>query len=215
MTFLSNENKGLLWELIKDTGIFDQMMNRVSRDKLMEVFEELLLKNNNHLPIKEKNKQFLSEYIATLNQLKEPRIETHETKELMKRQRENLFEERLRLKQEEFRQFQPQKPSAINFLEKEQDVKFEPIDLTNIPYTNTINMNEVKEVKKKVSFHEYLKPIDLTKSIEPIKETKEEINEIKQLKEERKQFKEEIKQLKEETNEIKQLLMKIGSKLDI
>ena len=43
MSFLSNENKGLLWELIKDTGIFDQMVNVISRNKLMELFEELLL----------------------------------------------------------------------------------------------------------------------------------------------------------------------------
>lgn len=212
MTFLSNENKGLLWELIKETGIFDKLINVVSRNKIMEIFEELLLKiDNNNLSITEKNKKFLSEYMMVLNQLYQPEIYQErkdvyiniETKEQMKKQREELFEERLRLKQEEFLKFQPQKPAAINFLEKEQDIKFEPqkdfIDLTNIPYTNTINMNEVKEVKevkKKVSFQDLFK-----------KELKEEIKE--------KEYKEEIKELKEELNEIKQLLIKISNKLEI
>lgn len=212
MSFLSNENKGLLWELVKDTGIFDKLVNIVSRTNIMELFEELLLKiDNNNLSIKEKNKQFLSEYMSVLNKFQTMEINL-ETKEKLKKQREDLFEERLRLKQEEFRRFQPQIPPAINFLEKEQDVKFEPkkdfIDLTNINYTNTINMNEVKEVKKRVSFQDFFKP-----EIEEVKlqELKEENNEIKQLKEENK----EIKELKEELKEIKELLLKICNKLEI
>ncbi len=200
MSFLSNENKGLLWELVKDTGIFDRLVNVVSRNRIMELFEELLLKiDNNNLSIKEKNKQFLSDYISTLNKLQTMEINM-ETKEQMKKQREDLFEERLRLKQEEFRKFQPQIPPAINFLEKEQDVKFEPqkdyIDLTNITYDKkSIQMNEVKEVKKRVSFQDLLKPQEV--KIEELKE------------------KNEIKELKEEIYEMKQLLLKICSKLDI
>lgn len=200
MSFLSNENKGLLWELVKDTGIFDRLVNVVSRNRIMELFEELLLKiDNNNLSIKEKNKQFLSDYISTLNKLQTMEINM-ETKEQMKKQREDLFEERLRLKQEEFRKFQPQIPPAINFLEKEQDVKFEPqkdyIDLTNITYDKkSIQLNEVKEVKKRVSFQDLLKPQEV--KIEELKE------------------KNEIKELKEEIHEMKQLLLKICSKLDI
>ncbi len=200
MSFLSNENKGLLWELVKDTGIFDKLVNVVSRNKIMEIFEELLLKiNNNNLSIKEKNKQFLSDYISTLNKLQTMEINI-ETKEQLKKQREDLFEERLRLKQEEFRKFQPQIPPAINFLEKEQDVKFEPqkdfIDLTHITYdSKSIHMNEVKEVKKKVSFQELLKPQEV--KLEELKENHE------------------IKELKEEIKEIKDLLLKICSKLEI
>jgi hypothetical protein len=209
MSFLSNENKGLLWELVKDTGIFDKLVNIVSRSKIMEIFEELLLKiDNNNLSIKEKNKQFLGEYIHTLNQLQTMEINI-ETKEELKKQRENLFEERLRLKQEEFRKFQPQIPPAINFLEKEQDVKFEPqkdfIDLTNITYdTKTIHRNEVKEVKKRVSFQDLLKP--------ELKEVKlEELQEHKELQKENNH----LKELKEEIKEIKELLYKISSKLGI
>lgn len=202
MSFLSNENKGLLWELVKDTGIFDRLVNIVSRNRIMEIFEELLLKiDNNNLSIKEKNKQFLMDYMGTLNQLQNMEINM-ETKEQMKKQREDLFEERLRLKQEEFRRYQPQIPPAINFLEKEQDIKFEPqkdyIDLSNINYDNkTIHMNEVKEVKKRVSFQELLKP-----KIEEIK-----IEDFKEMN--------DIKELKEELNEIKQLLLKICTKLEI
>lgn len=200
MSFLSNENKGLLWELVKDTGIFDRLVNIVSRNRIMELFEELLLKiDNNNLSIKEKNKQFLSDYINTLNKFQTMEINM-ETKEQMKKQREDLFEERLRLKQEEFRRYQPQIPPAINFLEKDQDIKFEPqkdyIDLSNMNYdTKSINMNEVKEVKKKVSFQDLLKPQEVK---------------LDQLKEN-----DEIKELKEELKEIKELLLKICNKLDI
>jgi hypothetical protein len=210
MSFLSNENKGLLWELVKDTGIFDKLVNIVSRTKIMELFEELLLKiDNNNLSIKEKNKQFLSDYMNALNKFQTMEINI-ETKEQLKKQREDLFEERLRLKQEEFRRFQPQIPPAINFLEKEQDVKFEPqkdfIDLTNINYnTKAINMNEVKEVKKRVSFQDFLKPEVQEVKLQDIKENDIKENDINK----------EIKELKEELKEIKELLLKISNKLDI
>lgn len=200
MSFLSNENKGLLWELVNDTGIFDKLVNIASRDKILEIFEELLLKiNNNNLSIKDKNKMFLSEYISSLHKL-EPMEMNIETKEQMKKQREHLFEERLRLKQEEFRKYQPQRPQPINFLEKEQDVRFEPqkdyVDLSNMTYQNQLNMNEVKEVKKKVSFQDLIKP-------------------LKEIKVEEIQEKNELKELKEELHEIKELLVKIMTKLNI
>jgi hypothetical protein len=202
-SFLSNNNKGLLWELVNESGIFDKVMNIVSREKILNLFEELLLNiDNNNLSIKEKNKLFLSEYISTLNKIQTMEINI-ETKEQMKKQRENLFEERLRLKQEEFRKYQPQKPEPINFLEKVQDARFEPhkdfVDLTNMTYDNKINMNEVKEVKKKVSFQDLFKP-------EPLKEIK-----LEELKEE----KNELKELKEEINDIKNLLLKICNHLNI
>jgi hypothetical protein len=161
------------------------------------------------LSIKEKNKQFLLDYMNALNKFQTMEINI-ETKEQLKKQREDLFEERLRLKQEEFRRFQPQIPPAINFLEKDQDVKFEPqkdfIDLTNINYnTKAINMNEVKEVKKRVSFQDFLKPEVQEVKLQDIKEHEIKENEMNK----------EIKQLKEELKEIKELLLKIGNKLDI
>lgn len=160
MDFLNQKNKEMLWELVKDTGIFDKMVNVVSKNKIIEMFEELLLKiNNNNLSLTEKNKRFLSEFIESLNVMY---ATPQETREDLKKHRENLFEERLRLKQQEFRQYiQPPIPPKINFLEKDQDDKFDikPIDLTEIAYNTTVlNMNEVKEVKetkKRVSFNDF------------------------------------------------------------
>lgn len=174
MTFLSNENKAMLWELINETGIFDTVVNMISKQKMIELFEELLLKiNNNNLSLTEKNKHVLSEYISILNKV---HTEPIQSKEDSIKHRENLFEERLRLKQEEFRQYIAKPPPAINFLEKEQDHKIEPfkfIDLTESIRNNSLlevkEIKDVKENKKKVSFND-LNPLDMREEIKEIKE---------------------------------------------
>lgn len=150
MTFTSNDNKQLLWDLINETGMFDKVAPNYNKQTIIQMFEEMLNKIDIYnLSLTEKNKLFLSEYVKKLNYLK---IEN--TKDDLQKHREHMFEERLKLKQDEFRKYmQPPKPPIINFLEPEQDAKIDYIDLTSkIKNNSVIDMNEVTEVKKKVTF---------------------------------------------------------------
>lgn len=120
----------MLWELISETGIFDSVANTMTKSDLVLLFEASLNDINLiELELHEKNKRFLDEYVNKLKNYKQ-----EYKQEDLQKQREGLFEERLRIKQLEFKQFAAAPPPKITFLD--------PIDVV-----------EVSNSKKQVSFN--------------------------------------------------------------
>jgi hypothetical protein len=141
MEFNSATNKAMLWELISETGIFDSVANTMSKSELITVFESSLIDiHRTELPLHDKNKRFLDDYVSKLKNYKQ-----EYKQEDLQKQREGLFEERLKMKQLEFKQFAPAPPPKITFLD--------PVDTFEVP-KNQVSFNhdefilsELREIK--------------------------------------------------------------------
>lgn len=128
MDFISVTNKSMLWELISETGIFESVANTMSKPELILLFESSLADiHQTDLPLNDKNKRFLDDYLSKLKNYKQ-----EYKQEDLQKQREGLFEERLKMKQLEFKQFTVPPPPKITFLD--------PIEVVDVP-------------KKQVSFN--------------------------------------------------------------
>lgn len=140
MEFNSVKNKSMLWELISDTGIFDSVATTMSKSELVLLFESSLTDiHQTELALNDKNKRFLDEYVGKLKNYKQ-----EYKQEDLQKQREGLFEERLKMKQLEFKQFAAAPPPKITFLDPIESVE---VPKKQVSFHDEVILSELREIK--------------------------------------------------------------------
>ena len=158
--FLDTGNKAMLWELISDTGIFDSLATTTNKQELVTMFESTLndVDKQDSGSLQEKNRRFLDIYVGKLKTFKQ-----EYRREDLQKQRESLFEERFKMRQLEFKQYDLPPPPTINFLDQSVEtipvssapVQYTPIPIPSIPIPSTPQplefkpdiLSELREIK--------------------------------------------------------------------
>jgi len=119
-SFVSNENKSVLWGVLQDNKTFENIEN-IEYEKIKIIFEETILKQSNNFKgsLMDLNKETISELSKNINNFKnKPKISMIYKAEDLKNERENEINIRFKQQQEDMNtMLNPSKPSDVNFSE--------------------------------------------------------------------------------------------------
>ena len=128
MDYTNNSNKYLLWELLQDSGIFNNMQNN-KYNKIQEIFENTI--NNidiqySNLDLTEKNKKTIEVLIPIINNEKNASQEAPLTvvykADDLRKEREETLNNKMKEQQKMFdNTMNPSRPSDINFSDNNVD----------------------------------------------------------------------------------------------
>ncbi len=119
LEFDSIDNKGLLWNLMYENGMFTNISPE-QVENVKQAFENIILnieKNNNHLTLSEKNKKALISMNESRESFVKVNISNPITAEEIANERKNIFNKKFEEKQKEF-SFDSTQPNEINFSDK-------------------------------------------------------------------------------------------------
>jgi len=128
MDYTNNSNKYLLWELLQDSGIFNNMQNN-KYNKIQEIFENTINNINiqySNLDLTEKNKKTIEVLIPIINNEKNapqeaPLTVVYKADDLRK-EREETLNNKMKEQQKMFdNTMNPSRPSDINFSDNNVD----------------------------------------------------------------------------------------------
>jgi hypothetical protein len=119
-SFVSNENKSVLWGVLQDNKTFQNIEN-AEYEKIKIIFEETILKQSNNFngSLMDLNKETISELSKNINNFKnKPKISMIYKAEDLKNERENEINIRFKQQQEDMNtMLNPSKPSDVKFSE--------------------------------------------------------------------------------------------------
>ena len=128
MDYTNNSNKYLLWELLQDSGIFNNMQNN-KYNKIQEIFKNTI--NNidiqySNLDLTEKNKKTIEVLIPIINNEKNASQEAPLTvvykADDLRKEREETLNNKMKEQQKMFdNTMNPSRPSDINFSDNNVD----------------------------------------------------------------------------------------------
>ncbi len=125
MDFISNNNKAMIWGLLQDSNIFEGIENE-KYNLIQKTFEDTISeihKNNNGVPLLEKNKMAMNELIININKNKnkitsrnENPLEMIYTATDLQNHRTNELTIKLKEQQDSMNLLMnPEKPQDVNF----------------------------------------------------------------------------------------------------
>tara|TARA_B110000967_G_scaffold170191_1_gene180032 strand:- start:112 stop:942 length:831 start_codon:yes stop_codon:yes gene_type:complete len=128
MDYTNNTNKHLLWELLQDSGIFNDMQNN-KYNKIQEVFEKTIDNiqvQYSDLNLTEKNKKTIELLIPIINDEKhkssEPPLTVIYKADDLRKEREDTLNDKMKEHQQMFDDtINPTRPSDINFSDNNVD----------------------------------------------------------------------------------------------
>lgn len=128
MDYTNNSNKYLLWELLQDSGIFNNMQNN-KYNKIQEIFENTINNINiqySNLDLTEKNKKTIEVLIPIINNEKNAPQEAPLTviykADDLRKEREETLNNKMKEQQKMFdNTMNPSRPSDINFSDNNVD----------------------------------------------------------------------------------------------
>ena len=128
MDYTNNSNKYLLWELLQDSGIFNNMQNN-KYNKIQEIFENTINNINiqySNLDLTEKNKKTIEVLIPIINNEKNASQEAPLTvvykADDLRKEREETLNNKMKEQQKMFdNTMNPSRPSDINFSDNNVD----------------------------------------------------------------------------------------------
>jgi hypothetical protein len=128
MDYTNNSNKYLLWELLQDSGIFNNMQNN-KYNKIQEIFENTINNINiqySNLDLTEKNKKTIEVLIPIINNEKNAPQEAPLTviykADDLRKEREETLNNKMKEQQKIFdNTMNPSRPSDINFSDNNVD----------------------------------------------------------------------------------------------
>ena len=149
----SNQNKQMLWELLKDNNAFNNYTNKDYENVIVLFNESVNLINNKtpNLSLMEKNKIFIQDIMKKLNSVKKKKINIFEdnyvlTHEEIQNVRRNDFEEKLKNTQEDVNKaMKLERPPDIDFSDKNDDESIHNIE--------SLIENKIKERSYDQSIH--------------------------------------------------------------
>ena len=130
MEFSSRENKSMLWEMLNDNGSFIGLNDINEVQNAFETSITNIDRVNPNTDILNKNKIFLGNFMKILTTLKttnipnyEPTTNSNVSRESQQEERNNIFERRLRARQEEFTNLiDKPTPANIDFTDNNKDI---------------------------------------------------------------------------------------------
>ena len=129
MSFLANDNKNMLWEMLLDNGSFTYLSGKEEAIRMFEDTIKEIDELNPTVNVLNKNKLFLGKFINIVstkanNNLNNNVIDNKNiTREKQLEERNNMFEKRLRARQEEFSSMiSKPKPVDIDFSDNNKDI---------------------------------------------------------------------------------------------
>ena len=130
MEFLSNENKYLLWSVLQESDVFQNIPNEKYQE-INGIFENVLIEYNktqdtSSIDIVSMNKEviplLLSKVHAISNSQQNKKLQVVYRSEDIKKQREEEFNEKMSLKQSNMNELlQPKKPKEVSFADAKED----------------------------------------------------------------------------------------------
>ena len=158
MSFVSQNNQDLLWDLIAETNLLHTVADRIP--VIQQKFQFLIMKyqfDDVYTTITDKNKVLLKDMIEYIKSCQD-KIDTAET---LRKQREDTLQQSMSAIEEDFKQYSTrQKPAEINFADPEPDPKsYTPIQQVLQSQQNErenehkldILIQEMREIKKLMS----------------------------------------------------------------
>tara|TARA_X000001036_G_C20529635_1_gene745678 strand:+ start:62 stop:808 length:747 start_codon:yes stop_codon:yes gene_type:complete len=130
MEFSSRENKSMLWDMLIDSGSFIGLNDINEVQNAFETSITQIDRVNPNTDILNKNKIFLGNFMKILVTLKttnkpnyEPISNSNVSRESQQEERNNIFERRLRARQDEFTNLiDKPKPQNIDFTDNNKDI---------------------------------------------------------------------------------------------
>ena len=117
-SFLSNENKSVLWGVLQENQTFQGIDNN-QFDEIKNLFENTVIKQSKNFngSLLELNKKTISELINTINNYKKkPKISMIYKAEDIQNERQNVINEQFKKQQDDMNMMlNPKKPGEVNF----------------------------------------------------------------------------------------------------
>jgi len=178
--FLSDENKGFLWDIMSDNDKFKTEINRnvIAVKKSFEELLEDVNNNNKNKELLELNKIFLMEFNKFLDNNK---VNEKITKQEISDGRISDFERRLKIRQNDFTDSMKNEiPNEIDFKDNQDEPLLNVEDelqkkIEQRKYDN-VNVGDIEEGKKWLGIDSSFNPISKIEEIHNLPDTKDNNN---------------------------------------